>query len=134
MFTTHHPIVRAATRDPQVVVRFWASVERLQAADACWEWNGRRGGDRRPVFTVKYTSVAPARFAWFAATGQFPIGGKLRHTCENADCVRPEHLAWELGRRTERMLRARSDGYVSYSGTWELGRDLEGETWLRRAG
>ena len=132
MFTTQHPIVRAAARDPQIIARFWASVDRAAHPGACWKWAGRRVDDR-PIFAVKYTSAAAARVAWFAATGQFPVGGKLRHSCDNADCVRPEHLTWELGRRTERMLRARSDGYVSQTGIWTVGHDAEGERWLRRA-
>jgi hypothetical protein len=134
VFFTNHPIVRAAERDPRVTERFWASVDRAPAADACWQWIGRRCGDRRPIFAVRHNSVVAGRFAWFVATGEFPVGGKLRHTCDNADCVRPEHLSWELGRRTERMMRARSDGYLPQSGTWRVGRDGEGERWLRRAG
>jgi hypothetical protein len=132
MFSTHHPIVRAAARDPEVLVRFWASVDRSAADDACWEWRGRRN-EHRPIFTVKYSSVMAARFAWFAATGEFPVGGKVRHTCENGDCVRPEHLEWELGRRTERMLRARSDGYVCQAGIRSVD-DFGANDWLRRAG
>jgi hypothetical protein len=132
MFTKQHPIVRAAARDPQVIARFWASVDRSPAADACWKWLGRRI-DGRPVFAVKYTAVVAARVAWFAATGEFPVGGKLRHSCDNADCVRPEHLSWQLSERTERMMRARADGYVSPARIWAVGRDADEARWLRRA-
>jgi hypothetical protein len=132
MLTLQHPIVRAADRDPRVLSRFWESVERREPAHACWEWRGRRGGGDLPIFTVKYHSVSAARFAWFTATGDFPVGGKLRHTCENRDCVRPEHLLWEVGRRTERMLRAKSDGYVPVAAAGRVA-GPEADASLRRA-
>ncbi|MFN2566020.1 MAG: hypothetical protein ABR499_13570 [Gemmatimonadaceae bacterium] len=134
MFSPNHPDARAAAHDPQqVLARFWASVDGRESAESCWEWRGRRSAGY-PIFTVKYRSVAAARFAWFAATGDFPLGGKLRHTCRNVDCVRPDHLEWELGRRTERRLRAVSDGYVTPSDIGNVRRDYDDGPWRRRAG
>jgi hypothetical protein len=134
-FSAEHPIVRAATRDPQVVARFWTSVERDESADACWEWRGRRSGEGHPIFAIRSHSVSAARVAWLAATGEFPLGGRLRRTCQNASCVRPEHLAWDLGVQSQRMLRSESDGYVSVPATARVARDYGGdETPRRRAG
>jgi hypothetical protein len=105
-------IVRAATRDPNVLARFWASVERGASAEDCWECRDGRTYGRHPVFRMKHRAISAARLAWFAATGEFPLGGRIRHTCQNIACVRPDHLEWEVGRRTAQMLRAHSDGYV----------------------
>ncbi len=111
MRSPNHAIVRAATHDPEILARFWASVERVAADEACWEWRDRRMANRHPVFRVRHYAVSAARLAWFAATGEFPLAGRIRHTCGNIACVRPEHLEWELGRAGERLLQASSDGY-----------------------
>ena len=65
------------------------------------------------TFRVRSHSVSTARVAWFAATGEFPLRGRIRHTCGSVSCVRSQHLVWELGRTSERELLATSDGYVS---------------------
>jgi hypothetical protein len=131
-FSAEHPIVRAATRDPRIVARFWTFVERDDSADACWEWRGRRSGGDHPIFVIKSHSVSAARVAWFAATGEFPLGGRLRRTCQNAACIRPEHLAWDLGIQSERMIRSESDGYVSVPAVADRARDYGGDETLRR--
>ena len=107
-------IVRAIMHDPQVLARFWMSVDRSESADGCWVWRDKpscRYG--YSVFRVRSHSVSTARVAWFAATGEFPLRGRIRHTCGSVSCVRPQHLVWELGRTSERELLATSDGYVS---------------------
>jgi hypothetical protein len=134
MRSPNHLIVRAATRDPQVLARFWAAVDRPESGEACWEWRPQTARDRHPVFRVKHYAVSAARLAWFAATGEFPLGGRMRHTCENISCVRPEHLEWELGMMTERVLRAASDGYLPAPTVRSGLRSPDGETLLRRAG
>jgi hypothetical protein len=132
MRSPNHTIVRAVTRDPQVLARFWASVDRAEGDDACWEWRHWPTPNRYPVFRVKHYAVSAARLAWFAATGEFPLAGRIRHTCANILCVRPEHLEWELGMMGERQLRANSNGYGSVAGVQRGVRGAEEED-LRRA-
>jgi hypothetical protein len=112
MRSPNDPIVRAAARDPNVLARFWASVDRGISAADCWECRDGRRQRSHPVFRVRHRAISAARLAWFAATGEFPLGGRIRHTCENTSCVRPDHLEWEVGRRSAQMLRAQTDGYV----------------------
>ena len=131
MRSPNDAIVRAVTRDPQMLARFWSSVERGTSADDCWEWQGQPAC-RHPVFRVKHRAVSAARLAWFTATGEFPLAGRIRHTCGNIACVRPEHLEWELGRAGERLLRASSDGYVAVTAVRRGARGPDEET-LRRA-
>jgi HNH endonuclease len=133
MHSPNDPIVRAVTRDPNVLARFWASVDRAESGDDCWRWRGEPNRDRHPVFRVKHHAVSVSRVAWFAATGEFPLGGRMRHTCENISCVRPEHLVWELGRMSDRVLRTRSDGYVSVAGISSAVRPNADDARYRRA-
>ena len=109
------------------------AVDRGSSAEECWEWQGPRGFDTYPVFRVKYSSISAARLAWFAATGELPFGGRLRHSCENVRCVRPEHMQWELGQRTECLLRAASEDYVRVAAVRSILRDREADVPLRRA-
>jgi hypothetical protein len=111
MRSPNSAIVRAITHDPRVVARFWSHVDRGGSAEDCWEWRGPHL-DTYPVFRVKYSAMSAARLAWFAATGELPLGGRLRHRCENTRCVRPEHMDWELGTRTGCLLRAAAEDYV----------------------
>ena len=114
---------RAVIRDPAILTRFWASVDRTSLEDGCWEWRDtpscRYGYS---VFRVRNHSVSVARVAWFAATGEFPFGGRIRHSCGNVACVRPQHLVWELGMMAERALVATANGYASLAGTGTAGR------------
>lgn len=133
MRSPNHPIVRAVTNDAKTLARFWASVERGEGAEDCWEWRERAPG-RHPVFRVKHHAVSAARIAWFVATGEFPLAGRVRHTCQNISCVRPEHLEWELGMMGERRLLASSNGYVSVAALRSGARTPDEQMLLRRAG
>jgi hypothetical protein len=133
MRSPNHAIVRAVTNDPQTLARFWASVERGEGAEDCWEWRDQPAPGRHPVFRVKHHAVSAARIAWFAATGELPLAGRIRHTCQNIGCVRPEHLEWELGMMGERQLRASSNGYVSVAALRTGVRSPDEELLQRRA-
>jgi hypothetical protein len=127
------PIVRATARDPRILARFWTSVDRGdQSTEACWEWQGPEGYGAYPLFRVKHRAVSAARVAWFTATGEFPLSGRLRRTCQNPRCVRPEHMEWELGRRTEHMLQAMCGSYVPVATVRSVA--TGNDTRLRRAG
>jgi hypothetical protein len=109
-------IVSRLRRHDATIERFWSHVRRDAAPDCCWEWQGCVKDGRYPTFFVGSHSIAPARIAWFAATGEMPDGGRLLHRCGSERCVRPTHLAWLIGRRTSHMLRALGDGYVTLPG------------------
>jgi hypothetical protein len=105
-------LCRVLERDPRIEERFWSSVERADAPNGCWHWRGPTRHRSYPAFAIGTRSVAAARVAWYIATGEVPRGGRLRHVCDNAECVRPSHLRWEVGRTTERRLLAAGSGYV----------------------
>jgi hypothetical protein len=111
-----HALARVLERDPKVSERFWASVEKDESPSGCWHWRGPTKGPAYPSFFIGTRSVAAARVAWFTETGELPRGGRVRHTCENDECVRPSHLTWEIGRGTQRRLYAEGSGYLRTTG------------------
>jgi hypothetical protein len=84
--------------------------------DGCWRWCGPIKQRSYPAFFIGTRTIAATRVAWFIATGEMPRGGRLRHDCENVECVRPSHLTWEIGRATERRLFADGSGYLRTTG------------------
>jgi hypothetical protein len=109
-------LARALARDPRIAHRFWSLVERAETPNGCWQWRGPMRLPSYPSFSIGRRSVAAARVAWYIATGELPRGGRLRHDCDNAECVRPSHLTWEIGRTTARRLQADGSGYLRTSG------------------
>jgi hypothetical protein len=109
-------IVRAMHHDEATIERFWSHVSRDDSSSGCWGWHGCLKSDRYPTFFIGNHSIAAARIAWFAATGELPAGGRLIHVCGNEQCMRPSHLGWVVGRRTDSTLDALGDGYLTLSG------------------
>ena len=109
-------VVRAVYEDGAILARFWAHVARDDSDAGCWEWQGRVKPRGYPMVFIGRHSIAASRVAWFTVTGELPMGGKLHHVCDNPCCVRPSHLAWAVGRRTQRVLDSLSDGYVRRAG------------------
>lgn len=70
--------------------RFWAKVVK---GPECWDWTGARtapGWHGR--FYVDGRIVMAHRYAWERAYGPVPLGLNVLHSCDNAGCVRPDHL------------------------------------------
>jgi hypothetical protein len=107
-------VIKALQRDPKILQRFWSRVEKSEAENGCWEWTGRCSQPGYPSFQVGQWSIAPTHLTWFSSTGALPLGGRIHRLCENSMCVRPSHLAWIVGRVTERRLQG--DGYESLAG------------------
>jgi hypothetical protein len=109
-------VVRALNEDARVLDRFWANVDTSASERGCWEWRGNLRNQEYPTLFIGNHSIAAVHVAWFTATGEIPTGGRVYRTCDNLRCVRPEHLAWALSRRSEHQVDARDDGYVARSG------------------
>jgi hypothetical protein len=112
MRSAHRVVVRVLY-DHESIERYWSYVAVDPSQTGCWEWRGSVKGSRHLTFFIGSHSIAAARVAWFFATGELPIGGRLLHTCENDRCVRPTHLLWAIGWRTNRTRNARGDGYLT---------------------
>jgi hypothetical protein len=113
MRNAHSVVVRVLHQDDGSIERFWSNVSLDASPAGCWEWRGAVKGSRHLTFFIGSHSVAAARVAWFIATGELPIGGRLLHVCENDYCVRPTHLLWAIGWRTNRTRNALGDGYLT---------------------
>jgi len=105
-------VVRALARNPRIVTRFWSRVEKGASDDGCWNWRGASSAGYA-LFYVGQRSIAPAKIAWFTATGEMPSAGRMVHVCENPHCVRPDHLAWGLSHHAEQRLTKFSGSYVT---------------------
>jgi hypothetical protein len=81
--------------------RFWANVKKLEGVDACWLWT--RGSDAHGfgVLTFEGRQEAVHRVSWRLHFGPIPKGMCVLRRCEQALCVRPDHL-W-LGTRRDKV-------------------------------
>jgi hypothetical protein len=113
MRRAHDVVMRVLHHDGASIERFWSQIAPALSAAGCWEWQGSVKNSRHLTFFIGNHSIAAARVAWFLATGELPIGGRLLHVCENDRCVRPTHLIWAIGWRTNRTRNALGDGYLT---------------------
>lgn len=75
----------ASTDDP---VSFW----RQAGPPGCWEWQGAKDRDGYGQTRRRMTRVKAHRRAWEIVNGPVPDGLYVLHRCDNAACVRPDHL------------------------------------------
>jgi hypothetical protein len=89
----------------------------------CWDWTGYRWGrNMRPAFGGvggAQTTASHIAYAW--KNGEVPINREVCHTCDNENCVNPNHL-W-LGSHKENM-----------RDMWRKGRGVDGFSVLRERG
>jgi predicted DNA-binding protein (UPF0251 family) len=71
--------------------RFWTKVK---FGPDCWIWQGAilKGHMKYSLFKVKGRMWHAHRVSYWLAWGPIPKGAMIRHTCDNASCVRPDHL------------------------------------------
>jgi len=98
------PHVRRRDKAP-MQRRFWAKVKK---SDGCWEWTASRHPSGHGYLMNDDGKVDYAhRVSWVLHFGPISEGYQINHDCNNAPCVRPDHLY--LGTQRENvhdMLRA----------------------------
>lgn len=83
--------------------RFQRSYE-IDAVTACWNWTGFTEGNRYGVIRVFDKMESAHRFSYELYNGAIPAGLEILHSCDNRQCVNPDHLA--VGTHEQNMLDA----------------------------
>ena len=69
--------------------RFWVKVNKT---DTCWEWTAHKLFNGYGRFSINCKTDYAHRISWQFATGEYPTGKQVLHTCDNPSCVNPDHL------------------------------------------
>lgn len=74
--------------------RFWSKVDRT--GDGCWPWTGETNNQGYGRFEFwhdgKRSRVFAHRLSLLIAGVPLADGIRVRHSCDNPPCVRPDHL------------------------------------------
>lgn len=62
--------------------------------DTCWRWVGAVNKRGYGVFQIGLAdgTILAHRMAWMLARATDPTGMQVNHTCDQPDCVNPDHL------------------------------------------
>ena len=79
-------------RDSKAHRRFQEKIASSDA-DVCWEWTGTKNNIGYPLFSYQGQMISAVRLAYtLHAAEDIPTAWVVKHTCDNASCVNPDHL------------------------------------------
>lgn len=104
----------------RTIEKFWSRVTD-RPADGCWEWPSMEQRGYGAIYIGGDRSVrgmyAATRVSWVIHYGPIPDNLLVCHHCDNARCVRPDHLY--LGDRRQNLRDAIDRGLVDYASVRE---------------
>lgn len=129
------------TVTPAFVARFWAKVDKngpemRPGLGVCWVWIASKLVKGYGQFAIARSKNELAhRVSFVIAHDRGPVGGVVRHHCDNPSCVRPSHLreGTLLDNNRDQVLRGRT-AKGEKNGTAKLDEARVGEIRQRFAG
>lgn len=89
--------------------RFWSKVVK---SDGCWVWKGETGRYGRGRIHAEGRYVQASHLSYRINRGAIPSGLFVLHSCDNPNCINPDHLF--LGTQTDNMrdMARKGRGYL----------------------
>jgi hypothetical protein len=85
-------------------------LSKVEVTDGCWKWKAGSRGNGYGAFRMDNKVVDAHRVSYLLFKGEIPDGLVICHSCDNRNCVNPDHLS--LGTYKENYWDARNKGRI----------------------
>lgn len=103
----NEPVIKYFQSFPVTVI--WHSVKNnLEQSGECVLWTGQKLANKSGFVTLNKQRIALRRYVWSLHNGAIEPEQFVRNTCENPNCLKPEHLQSyknSIGRDTDSLMQ-----------------------------